>query len=83
MWFVPRDKLQLLTSKEGMGTYTFNKHVIKHHFCQTRGMHPYAEAADPKGNRMAAINIRYKTLMVGQYERNEAGQKQAQININH
>ena len=58
MWFVPRDKLQLLTSKEGMGTYTFNKHVIKHHFCQTRGMHPYAEAADPKGNRMAAINIR-------------------------
>jgi hypothetical protein len=21
-------------------------------------MHPYAEAADPKGNRMAAVNIR-------------------------
>lgn len=58
MWFVPRDQLRLLTSEDGMGTYTFNKHVIKHHFCQTCGIHPYGEAVDPKGNRMAAINIR-------------------------
>jgi hypothetical protein len=57
LWFVPRDKLRL-TSQENVGTYTFNKHVIKHHFCQTCGIHPYAEAPDPKGNLMAAINIR-------------------------
>ena len=58
LWFVPRDKLHLLTSQEGVGTYTFNKHIIKHHFCRTCGIHPYAEAVDPKGNPMAAINIR-------------------------
>jgi hypothetical protein len=58
MWFVPREALHLLTSQDAMGTYTFNKHVIKHHFCQTCGVHPYGEGVDPKGNRMAAINIR-------------------------
>jgi hypothetical protein len=58
MWFVPRDQLRLLTSEEDMGTYTFNKHVIKHHFCPTCGIHPYGEGVDPNGNRMAAVNIR-------------------------
>lgn len=58
LWFVPRDKLRLLTSDEAIGTYTFNKHVIKHHFCKTCGIHPYAEGTDAKGNRTAAINIR-------------------------
>lgn len=58
MWFVPRDALQLLTPDENAGTYLFNKHVIQHRFCATCGIHPYGEAADPKGNRMAAINIR-------------------------
>ena len=61
LWFVPRAKLRLLTSEEGIGTYTFNKHKIKHHFCPTCGIHPYAEAVDPKGNPMAAINIRCLT----------------------
>jgi len=58
MWFVPRDKLHLLTPEENAATYMFNKHVIKHRFCPTCGIHPYGEGADPKGNRMAAINIR-------------------------
>lgn len=58
LWFVPRDKLQLLTSGEGVGTYTFNKHHIKHHFCETCGIHPYAEAVDSKGKPTAAINVR-------------------------
>lgn len=58
MWFVPRDQLRLLTPEEDMGTYTFNKHVIQHHFCPTCGIHPYGEGVDPKGNRMAAVNIR-------------------------
>ncbi len=39
-------------------TYTFNKHVIKHRFCPTCGIHPYGEGVDPKGNAMAAINLR-------------------------
>lgn len=58
MWFVALDQLRLLTPPDDMGTYTFNKHVIRHHFCPTCGMHPYGEGVDPKGNRVAAINIR-------------------------
>lgn len=58
MWFVPRDKLRLLTPESALATYTFNKHLIKHRFCPACGMHPYGEANDPKGNAMAAINVR-------------------------
>ncbi|VTU39828.1 GFA family protein [Variovorax sp. PBL-E5] len=58
MWFVPRDSLRLLTPAEDMATYLFNKHVIRHHFCPTCGIHPFGEGTDPKGNRMAAVNIR-------------------------
>ena len=58
MWFVPREKLRLLTPEADMATYTFNKHNIRHHFCATCGIHPFAEANDPKGNPMAAINVR-------------------------
>jgi hypothetical protein len=35
----------------------FNKHVIRHRFCPTCGMHPYGEAKDPKGQPTAAINV--------------------------
>jgi hypothetical protein len=58
LWFVPREKFQLLTSNKDVATYTFNKHVIEHRFCPTCGIHPFGEGTDPKGNRMAAINIR-------------------------
>ena len=58
LWFVPREKLKLLTPESAASTYTFNKHVIKHRFCPVCGMHPYGEGVDPKGNPMAAINIR-------------------------
>jgi hypothetical protein len=58
MWFVPREHLQVLTPDENASTYTFNKHAIKHRFCPKCGMHPYGEGVDPKGNSMAAINIR-------------------------
>jgi hypothetical protein len=58
LWFVPRSALKLSTPDEAASTYTFNKHVIKHRFCPVCGMHPYGEGTDPKGNEMAAINIR-------------------------
>ena len=57
LWFVPRDKLNLHTAEADIATYTFNKHVIKHRFCRTCGLHPYGEGVDPQGNQMAAINI--------------------------
>lgn len=74
LWFVPHDKMHLLTPDENAGSYTFNKHAIQHRFCRTCGMHPYAEGTDPKGNRMAAINIRclenieLKSIPVSEYD---------------
>ena len=58
LWFLPRDALELHTPEDASRVYEFNKHVIKHRFCPTCGIHPYAEGVDPKGNRMAAINVR-------------------------
>lgn len=58
LWFVPRESLHLLTPEEDASTYTFNKHVIKHRFCSTCGIHPFGEGTDPSGKQMAAINIR-------------------------
>ena len=58
LWFVPREQFHLLTPEDAVSSYTFNKHAIRHRFCPVCGMHPYAEGTDPKGNVMAAINIR-------------------------
>ena len=57
LWFVPRDHMKV-TGEAELTTYTFNKHVIKHRFCKTCGIQSFGEGVDPKGNRMAAINIR-------------------------
>ena len=58
LWFIPRQKLNLLTKPEAMSTYTFNKHVIKHHFCPDCGIHPFGEGVGPNGQEMAAVNVR-------------------------
>ena len=56
--FVPQSAFTLLTPREDLGTYTFNKHALQHHFCATCGMSPFSEGKDPKGNAMVAINVR-------------------------
>ena len=58
LWFVPRDRLTLRTPEEAAATYTFNHHVIKHRFCPTCGIHVFGEGTDPKGNAIAAVNLR-------------------------
>jgi hypothetical protein len=58
LWFVPRERLKLLTPESNASAYTFNKHNIKHRFCPTCGMHPYGEGVDPQGNQTAAVNVR-------------------------
>ena len=58
LWFVPRAQLQLTTPEENTAAYTFNKHSIRHRFCPNCGIHPYGEGTDPKGNAMAAVNLR-------------------------
>ena len=56
LWAVPRDKLRMLTPERGVGRYTFNNHIIEHRFCQTCGIHSYAESAGDEPT--AYVNIR-------------------------
>ena len=58
LWFAPREKFQLLRGQDELTTYTFNKHVIQHQFCKHCGVQSFALGQDPRGNQMAAINIR-------------------------
>ena len=58
LWFVPRDKLQLRSSEDKLATYTFNKHVIKHHFCPKCGCAPFGFGVGPTGEPTAAVNAR-------------------------
>lgn len=58
LWFVPRTALRLKTPESDASTYTFNKHVIKHCFCAKCGIHTFGEGTDPKGNAIAAVNLR-------------------------
>ena len=58
LWFVPRTALRVTTGEDAMATYTFNKHVVRHRFCPTCGIHPFGEGIGPDGAAMAAINLR-------------------------
>jgi hypothetical protein len=58
LWFVPREKLHLLTPEDAANSYTFHKHAIQHRFCPVCGIHPYSEGTDPQGHAVAAVNIR-------------------------
>lgn len=57
LWFVPRSALRLRTPEGDLSTYTFNKHVLKHHFCAKCGIAPFSEG-ESNGAKMAAINTR-------------------------
>ena len=46
LWFVPSAAFHLTTAPEDVRTYTFNRHVIKHHFCDVCGCAPFAQAKD-------------------------------------
>lgn len=58
MWFVPRAQFKLLSERDQLATYKFGARRIQHHFCPTCGIAPFGEGTDPKGNEMAAINVR-------------------------
>lgn len=58
LWFVPRSQFTLLTPDAELATYTFNKHVIQHHFCPSCGCAPFGFGKDRKGADTAAINVR-------------------------
>jgi hypothetical protein len=58
LWFVPRERLALKTPESALATYTFNKHVIKHHFCPNCGCAPFGFGSAPNGAATAAVNVR-------------------------
>ena len=57
LWFVPRTHFALQSPESVLSTYTFNKHVIQHHFCSRCGCAPFGFGV-AHGNEMAAINVR-------------------------
>lgn len=58
LWFLPPGAINMLTPEDDAATYLFNKHVIKHRFCSTCGIHTYGEGKSPKGDAVVAVNIR-------------------------
>jgi hypothetical protein len=58
LWFVPRAQLKLKMPESALSTYTFNRHVIKHHFCPTCGCAPFGFGVMPDGTQTAAVNAR-------------------------
>ncbi|RUL76816.1 GFA family protein [Dyella choica] len=58
LWFVPREQFKLLTPEADMSVYSFNKHVIRHHFCPTCGCAPLCFGNAPDGSAIAAVNVR-------------------------
>lgn len=57
--FLPSNQVTVsFESSDLLANYTFNKHVINHHFCKICGIHPYAQGTDAKDNTIFAINVR-------------------------
>ena len=57
--FFPRSAMTLSTPESDIATYTFNKHAIRHRFCETCGVGPFGEGTHPKtGEATVAINVR-------------------------
>lgn len=58
LWFVPRERLSLLTPETSLATYTFKTGRIQHHFCPTCGCAPFGVGSDKTGAAKAAVNVR-------------------------
>ncbi len=58
LWFLPRERLTLHSPDSALATYTFNRHVIRHHFCPVCGCAPFGFGTDAQGKATAAVNVR-------------------------
>lgn len=56
--FVPEVQFRLLSGKENMTEYRFNKKVIAHLFCKTCGVQAFGTGQDEQGNKTVAVNVR-------------------------
>ena len=58
--FVPKSAFRL-TADGPTTEYLFNKHNIRHRFCPTCGVQPFAYGTLPDGTETVAINVRTLT----------------------
>lgn len=58
LWFVPRESFTLSSRKTDLASYTFDDHVIQHHFCPTCGCAPFGFGYDGEGDAVAMLNVR-------------------------
>ena len=56
--FIQDSQFKLLSGKENLSEYLFNKHHIHHKFCKTCGILSFADGTAPDGSTMVAINLR-------------------------
>ena len=59
LWFAPLEAFAITQGEDKLTTYTFNKHVIQHHFCSICGSETFGKGTRPDGAKMAAINVRF------------------------
>lgn len=56
--FVPSAQFHLESGENNLTDYQFGKKRIHHLFCKTCGVTSFAKGTGPKGEMMAAINLR-------------------------
>ena len=56
--FVPQARFHLLSGRDALTDYQFNKKNLHHPFCSTCGVASFSEGENPKGDPMVAINVR-------------------------
>lgn len=56
--FVPAGQFRLLTEAAPLSEYRFNRKQIRHLFCPTCGIHPFARGTGRDGQPMVAVNVR-------------------------
>ena len=56
--FAPADKFTLEAGEGATTEYLFNKHHIRHRFCDTCGVQTFARGTSPDGSEMVAVNVR-------------------------
>lgn len=55
--FTPADKFRLHKGAEALTEYLFNTKKIRHQFCKTCGIEPFAYGTQPDGAPMVAVNV--------------------------